>query len=561
MNTNDDLFTTIPLAVCLPAAQRTRTTSFPPKSNTEKKNAKDEENDDETVVSSSSANKTILCALEQVSQISDKMCKELEREMDGLLLKLLEMDARVQKCEKKVKNAQRKVEEESLLMVVESSREYPFGVVEKSGRKSGGGMSWCRYDETVREALQRANEKRPKRRAFKDLERMAQEARRYGDRARALARSLMRGGDGRERNVVVDAKSIIRRRGSLADAVPAKTAFYDCEALRFGGKGKGGDGDALEEEKEKEKEEEEEEVWKDGNEAEELSDGFAKKLFLSSPPPKSIAIPREFGRSARTRDADVNASTSAANDESVSAKKSLESVFSFRPKASDAPVVVFPGTLSSPGPSASKKDTGEKSQEGDGGSDLYEFTLTSENPYSPSAFLRNPPTRTTRNAQPPKKKKGGGSASALTSQKRSVGTSSNSSNNNVNRPAPASVPAPPPPPSNTSRQKMSSVAAGDDGRGALMEAIRRGANLRKVSVSTDQDKKPRNSNATSDTDDKTIDAVAKTGAGERTKKTAAAASRGGAQMSMMEELASQLQRRRSTVVSSQKDSTSRNAAQ
>ena len=559
MNTNDDdLFTTtIPLAVCLPAAQRTRTTSFPPKSTTEKKNANDDENDDETVFSASSANETILCALEQVSKISDKMCKDLEREMDGVLLKLLEMDARVQKCEKKVKNAQR-IKEDSLL-VVESAKEYPFGVMEKSGRKSGGGMSWCRYDETVREALRKANEKRPKRRAFKDLERMAQEARRYGDRARALARSLMKGGDGRERNeFVVDAKRIIRRRGSLADVVPAKTAFYDCEALRFGGKGKGGDGDALEEEKEKE--EEEEKIWKDGNEAEELSDGFAKKLFLSSPPPKSIATPEEFVRSARTRDADVNnARTSAAGDEeSVSAKRSLESVFSFRPKASDAPVVVFPGTLPSPGPSASKKDTGEKSKEGDGGTDLYEFTLTSENPYSPSAFLRNPPTRTTRNAQPPKKKKGGGSASALTSQKRSVGTSSNRSNDNVNRPAPASVPAPPPPPppSNTSRQTMPSPAAGDDGRGALMEAIRRGANLRKVSVSTDQDKKPRKSNATSDTGDKT-----KTGAGERTKKTAAAASRGGAQMSMMEELASQLQRRRSTVVSSQKDSTSRNAAQ
>ena len=557
MNTNDDdLFTTtIPLAVCLPAAQRTRTTSFPPKSTTEKKNANDEENDDETVFSASSANETILCALEQVSKISDKMCKDLEREMDGVLLKLLEMDARVQKCEKKVKNAQR-IKEDSLL-VVESAKEYPFGVMEKSGRKSGGGMSWCRYDETVREALRKANEKRPKRRAFKDLERMAQEARRYGDRARALARSLMKGGDGRERNeFVVDAKRIIRRRGSLADVVPAKTAFYDCEALRFGGKGKGGDGDALEEEKEKEKEK----IWKDGNEAEELSDGFAKKLFLSSPPPKSIATPEEFVRSARTRDADVNnARTSAAGDEeSVSAKRSLESVFSFRPRASDAPVVVFPGTLPSPGPSASKKDTGEKSKEGDGGTDLYEFTLTSENPYSPSAFLRNPPTRTTRNAQPPKKKKGGGSASALTSQKRSVGTSSNRSNDNVNRPAPASVPAPPPPPppSNTSRQTMPSPAAGDDGRGALMEAIRRGANLRKVSVSTDQDKKPRKSNATSDTGDKT-----KTGAGERTKKTAAAASRGGAQMSMMEELASQLQRRRSTVVSSQKDSTSRNAAQ
>ena len=555
MNTNDDLFTTIPLAVCLPAAQRKRTTSFP-KSTTEKKNTDEDENDDETSFSASSANKTILNALEQVSHISDKMCKELEREMDGLLLKLLEMDARVQKCEKKVKNAQR-MKEDSLL-VVESAREYPFGV-EKSGRKSGGGMSWCRYDETVREALRGANEKRPKRRAFKDLERMAQEARRYGDRARALARSLMKGGDGGGSNeFVFDAKRILRRRGSLADVVPAKTAFYDCEALRFGGKGKGGEGDALEEKKEKEKEEEE--VWKDGNEAKELSDGFAKKLFLSSPPPKSIAIPEEFVRSARTRDADVNnASTSAAGDEeSVSAKKSLESVFSFRPKASDAPVVVFPGMLPSPGPSASKKDTGEKSKEGDGGTDLYEFTLTSENPYSPSAFLRNPPTRTTRNAQPPKKKKGGGSASALTSQKRSVGTSSNSSNDNVNRPAPSSVPAPapPPPPSNTSRQTMPSPAAGDDGRGALMEAIRRGANLRKVSVSTDQDKKPRKSNATSDTDDKT-----KTGAGERTKKTAADASRGGAQMSMMEELASQLQRRRSTVVSSQKDSTSRNAAQ
>ena len=211
-----------------------------------------------------------------------------------VLLKLLEMDERVQKCEKKVKNAQR-IKEDSLLLVVESSREYPFGVVEKSGRKSGGGMSWCRYDDTVREALRKANEKRPKRRAFKDLERMAQEARRYGDRARALARSLMKGGDGRGRNeFVVDAKRILRRRGSLADVVPAKTAFYDCEALRFGGKGKGGEGDVLEEEKEKE----EEEVWKDGNEAEELSDGFAKKLFLSSPPPKSIA----FGgiRSKRT---------------------------------------------------------------------------------------------------------------------------------------------------------------------------------------------------------------------------------------------------------------------
>ena len=58
---------------------------------------------------------------------------------------------------------------------------------------------------------------------------------------------------------------------------------------------------------------------------------------------------------------------------------------------------------------------------------------------------------------------------------------------------------------------MPSPAAGDDGRNALMEAIRRGANLKR-GVSTDQDKKPRKSNAMSDTDDKT-----KTGAGERTK--------------------------------------------
>ena len=120
MNTNDDLFTTIPLAVCLPAARTTRTRTTFEKSNDKKKNAKDEEN--ETVFSASSANETILCALEQVSKISDKMCKDLEREMDGVLLKLLEMDERVQKCEKKVKNAQR-IKEDSLLLVVESSRE------------------------------------------------------------------------------------------------------------------------------------------------------------------------------------------------------------------------------------------------------------------------------------------------------------------------------------------------------------------------------------------------------------------------------------------------------
>ena len=74
----------------------------------------------------------------------------------------------------------------------------------------------------------------------------------------------------------------------------------------------------------------------------------------------------------------------------MSAKKSLESAFSFRPKASEAPFVVFPEMLPSPTPLTRKNAAGEQNrQKIDGASDLYEFTLTSENPYSPSAFLRD----------------------------------------------------------------------------------------------------------------------------------------------------------------------------
>jgi hypothetical protein len=331
----------------------------------------------------------------------------------------------------------------------------------------------------------------------------------------------------------------MNRKGSLADVMPAKTAFYDCEALRFRGKAKDGDGEN----------EEEEEVSRDGNEkVEDLSDGFAKKLLLSSPPPKSI-VPPEIVRSVRMPDADVNTntSTSGENDDGgdanvVSAKKSLESVFSFRPKASEAPVVVFPGTLPSPIPSASKSATGEQRKEGFGGSDVYEFTLTSENPYSPSAFLRNPQKKKAPSSR--KKKK----SSTPTSQKSSV-RSSNNSIIAINRQAPSSSPSPPPPPppaSNNSRQEVPSPAADDGGRGALMEAIRRGAKLRKVSVSTERDA-PRASNA-SGVDDTTDNSAA-----EGDKAKTANASRGGsAQMMMMEELANQLRRRRSTVVSSQK---------
>ena len=79
-----------------------------------------------------------------------------------------------------------------------------------------------------------------------------------------------------------------------------------------------------------------------------------------------------------------------------------------------------------------------------------------------------------------------------------------------------------------------------------MEAIRRGAKLRKVSVSTERNA-PRASN-TCDVDDTTDNSAA-----EGDKAKTANVSRGGsAQMRMMEELANQLRRRRSTVVSSQK---------
>ena len=528
-------------------------------------------------VRSNDSYESILQSLRAVADASDEIFGNVEKEIDRLVSKALEMDGRVRRCERKIAEAQRKYYDcnnnnnngnvggeggEEDLLVLESSRKY---VVVADDEEDGAKQRTTTrrmmyYDDEVRNAIQRANENRPKRRAFKDVENMAMRARCYGESARALARSLMKG-DGKsalgeseadhERLDREDNASsrklggnrahvrLMNRKGSLADVMPAKTAFYDCEALRFRGKAKDGDGEN----------EEEEEVSRDGNEkVEDLSDGFAKKLLLSSPPPKSI-VPPEIVRSVRMPDADVNTntSTSGENDDGgdanvVSAKKSLESVFSFRPKASEAPVVVFPGTLPSPIPSASKSATGEQRKEGFGGSDVYEFTLTSENPYSPSAFLRNPQKKKAPSSR--KKKK----SSTPTSQKSSV-RSSNNSIIAINRQAPSSSPSPPPPPppaSNNSRQEVPSPAADDGGRGALMEAIRRGAKLRKVSVSTERDA-PRASNA-SGVDDTTDNSAA-----EGDKAKTANASRGGsAQMMMMEELANQLRRRRSTVVSSQK---------
>jgi len=530
-------------------------------------------------VHSNDSYESILQSLRAVADASDEIFGNVGKEIDRLVSKALEMDGRVRRCERKIAEAQRKYYDcnnnnnngnvggeggEEDLLVLESSRKY---VVVADDEEDGAKQRTTTrrmmyYDDEVRNAIQRANENRPKRRAFKDVENMAMRARCYGESARALARSLMKG-DGKsalgeseadhERLDREDNASsrklggnrarvrLVNRKGSLADVMPAKTAFYDCEALRFRGKAKDGDG-----------ENEEEEVSRDGNEkVEDLSDGFAKKLLLSSPPPKSI-VPPEIVRSVRMPDADVNTntSTSGENDDGgdanvVSAKKSLESVFSFRPKASEAPVVVFPGTLPSPIPSASKSATGEQRKEGFGGSDVYEFTLTSENPYSPSAFLRNPQKKKAPSSR--KKKK----SSTPTSQKSSV-RSSNNSIIAINRQAPSSSPSPPPPPpppppaSNNSRQEVPSPAADDGGRGALMEAIRRGAKLRKVSVSTERDA-PRASNA-SGVDDTTDNSAA-----EGDKAKTANASRGGsAQMMMMEELANQLRRRRSTVVSSQK---------
>ena len=527
-------------------------------------------------VRSNDSYESILQSLRAVADASDEIFGNVEKEIDRLVSKALEMDGRVRRCERKIAEAQRKYYDcnnnnnsgnvggeggEEDLLVLESSRKY---VVVADDEEDGAKQRTTTrrmmyYDDEVRNAIQRANENRPKRRAFKDVENMAMRARRYGESARALARSLMKG-DGKsalgeseadherlDREDNASSRKLggnradvrfVNRKGSLADVMPAKTAFYDCEALRFRGKAKDGDG-----------ENEEEEVSRDGNEkVEDLSDGFAKKLLLSSPPPKSI-VPPEIVRSVRMPDADANTntSTSGENDDGgdanvVSAKKSLESVFSFRPKASEAPVVVFPGTLPSPIPSASKSATGEQRKEGFGGSDVYEFTLTSENPYSPSAFLRNPQKKKAPSSR--KKKK----SSTPTSQKSSV-RSSNNSIIAINRQAPSSSPSPPPPPppaSNNSRQEVPSPAADDGGRGALMEAIRRGAKLRKVSVSTERDA-PRASNA-SGVDDTTDNSAA-----EGDKAKTANASRGGsAQMMMMEELANQLRRRRSTVVSSQK---------
>ena len=335
------------------------------------------------------------------------------------------------------------------MLVLESSRKYVLVSDEDNDEtetvddgKTGGERRPMYYDETTRNALERANENKPKRRAFKDVERMATNARRYGESARALARSFAKkqgkagradGAEPKTKDIgdkdngsqysqyVKVATNIARYdRTSLADMMPAKTAFYDCEELRFGGKGKD------------KRNAPGEEVTEDGNKEEGLRHEFAEKLLLSSPPPKSIAPP--VMRSVRLPGAAENASTSTlgANDDgeaSMSAKKSLESAFSFRPKASEAPFVVFPEMLPSPTPLTRKNAAGEQNrQKIDGASDLYEFTLTSENPYSPSAFLRDPRRRKAQSSAS-KKKKGESIPSTLKSRKSSVRNNSDSSSN------------------------------------------------------------------------------------------------------------------------------------
>ena len=561
--------TTIPLAACLPAAS--------------------DANDD-------TARETIARALDALACASNEVCADVERRVDRLVAKAMEMDERVHVCERKIANAQRRRRrtgnngaqsttttmttktghEGGEVLVLESSRKYVLVSDEDDDEtetvddgKTGGERRPMYYDETTRNALQRANENKPKRRAFKDVERMATNARRYGESARALARSFAKkqGKAGRADGAEPKTKDIGDKdngsqfsqyvkvatniasydRTSLADMMPAKTAFYDCEELRFGGKGKD------------KRNAPGEEVTEDGNKEEGLRDEFAEKLLLSSPPPKSIAPP--VMRSVRMPGAAENASTSTlgANDDgeaSMSAKKSLESAFSFRPKASEAPFVVFPEMLPSPPtPLTRKNAAGEQNrQKIDGASDLYEFTLTSENPYSPSAFLRDPRRRKAQSSAS-KKKKGESIPSTLTSRKSSVRNNSDSSSNVTinNRDAQLSSSSPPPPPPPPSaKQDMPPRVADDGGRGALMEAIRKGAKLRKVNASTDENAPRRSPVANTNDNDNSVASTTKTGTGETIKP---ATSRGSAQMSMMEELASQLQRRRSTVISSQKKST------
>ena len=561
--------TTIPLAACLPAAS--------------------DANDDDT-----DTRETIARALDALACASNEVCADVERRVDRLVAKAMEMDERVHACERKIANAQRRRRrtgnnraqstttttktghEGGEVLVLESSRKYVLVSDEDEDEtetvddgKTGGERRPMYYDETTRNALQRANENKPKRRAFKDVERMATNARRYGQSARALARSFAKkqGKAGRADGAEPKTKDIGDKdngsqfsqyvkvatniasydRTSLADMMPAKTAFYDCEELRFGGKGKD------------KRNAPGEEVTEDGNKEEGLlRDEFAEKLLLSSPPPKSIAPP--VMRSVRMPGAAENASTSTlgANDDgeaSMSAKKSLESAFSFRPKASEAPFVVFPEMLPSPTPLTRKNAAGEQNrQKIDGASDLYEFTLTSENPYSPSAFLRDPRRRKAQSSAS-KKKKGESIPSTLKSRKSSVRNNSDSSSNVTinNRDAQLSSSSPPPsPPPPSAKQDMPPRVADDGGRGALMEAIRKGAKLRKVNASTDENAPRRSPVANTNDNDNSVASTTKTGTGETIKP---ATSRGSAQMSMMEELASQLQRRRSTVISSQKKST------
>ena len=87
------------------------------------------------------------------------------------------------------------------MLVLESSRKYVLVSDEDDDEtrrltteRRGARDVRCITTKRRGNALQRANENKPKRRAFKDVERMATNARRYGESARALARSFEKQG-------------------------------------------------------------------------------------------------------------------------------------------------------------------------------------------------------------------------------------------------------------------------------------------------------------------------------------------------------------------------------
>ena len=75
--------TTIPLAACLPAAS--------------------DANDDDT-----DTRETIARALDALACASNEVCADVERRVDRLVAKAMEMDERVHACERKIANAQRR---------------------------------------------------------------------------------------------------------------------------------------------------------------------------------------------------------------------------------------------------------------------------------------------------------------------------------------------------------------------------------------------------------------------------------------------------------------------